>query len=493
MPKDTALFLTQHIRSLEQRAVNELGLSEDDLMQRAGTSAYTTLRKHFNQVHALAVFCGGGNNGGDGYELARLAHEDGLSVIVYQNKSIEKLPPTAQRAAQMALDSGVVFQNYEDAFDSDAELIVDALLGIGLEGVVKEPVKHVIEMINDSKLPVFAVDIPSGLHADTGDELGACVKADITMTFIAEKIGMYTKDGPDFCGEVILDSLGLDGLRKPIEPAARLLDKQILQQVIAPRKKNSHKGSYGHVLVIGGGKGMPGAPILTAMAALRLGAGRVTIATHPMYAQQAVAGLPEAMIIGIDNADALEALLAQATVCVIGPGLGEDERAHQLFATSITSQLPLVIDASALHLLSENKQHDDNWILTPHPGEAGQLLNQKTSSIQANRLQAVKDIQLQYGGTVVLKGNGTIISNGGQDVFVCSAGNPGMATAGMGDVLSGVIGALIAQGVPMEHAAKLGVWLHAKAGDDAAASYGERGMLATDLMPFLRKRINSVA
>ncbi|GGI83115.1 NAD(P)H-hydrate dehydratase [Legionella impletisoli] len=492
MPKDTALYQTSQIRQLEQQAIEELGIQESELMKRAGFAAFRTMRKFYNQARHIAVFCGGGNNGGDGYVLARLAAEEGLSVIIYHDKPIEELPHAAAEAAQSAIAAGVQCLAFDDALDPDVELIVDALLGIGLEGTVHGAIEHAIEMINDSGLPIVSLDVPSGLNADTGLKLGTCVRADITTTFIGAKVGLYTVDGPDHSGEIICHDLQLEKDNQAIIPAAYLLEQQSLCQSMPPRKKNSHKGLYGHVLVIGGAPGMPGAPWLAAMAALRVGAGMVTLATHPEQAKQVLPGLPEAMVFGVADEHDLKPLFAKATVCVLGPGLGEDSWAERLFTAAIAAQLPLVIDASALRLLARNQQHDDNWILTPHPGEAAELLGCNTETIQRDRLAASRTIQEQYGGSVIIKGVGTIIDSGENERYLCPAGNPGMATAGMGDVLSGVIGGLLAQGLDLPNAATLGVWLHAKAGDDAAVKYGERGLTASDLMPFLRRRINSL-
>ena len=487
-----ALYLTQQIRLCEHKAMDEFGLSADDLMTRAGTAAFNTLKKLYPDVRVIAVFCGGGNNAGDGYVLARLAHQRGFLVFVYPYKSIEDLPAAARQAALAAVAAGVSCQHLDDVIDSEVELVVDGLLGVGLQGPVHGTIAHAIHLINDSDLPVLALDIPSGLDADTGRVLGVCIKASVTTTFIAEKVGLFTLDGPDHCGKVVCHSLQLDACLATIQPAAHRLDEKSMQGHMAPRCKNSHKGLYGHVLIIGGGPGMPGAAYLAALAALRVGAGAVTVATLPEHAGKVLPLLPEAMIYPIKNVDALLPLLAKATVCVIGPGLGESEWSNSLFKAVIAAQLPLVIDASALHMLAQNPQHDDNWVLTPHPGEAASLLGRSTVDIQVDRCKAAQLIQQQYGGCVVLKGVGTIVNTGEGGTYLCTAGNPGMASAGMGDVLSGVIGGLLAQGVPLADAAKLGVWLHARAADEAVSTQGERGLLASDLMPYIRRQVNAL-
>ena len=263
-----------------------------------------------------------------------------------------------------------------------------------------------------------------------------------------------------------------------------------LYSLLSPREKTAHKGSYGHVLIIGGGMGMPGAVALAAHAALRVGAGCVTVATHPEYAKQCLPGLPEVMVYGVNQPNDLNPLLAKATVCVLGPGLGEGEWAEQLYNHVVSTSHPLLIDASALRLLAKSPKQCNNWVLTPHPGEAAALLESTHSEVQSHRENALKGLQQRYHGTIVLKGHETLIIDPQHSVSICKAGNPGMATAGMGDVLSGVIGGLIAQNIALPDAARLGVWLHANAGDKAAQVLGERGLMASDLMPFLHQLSN---
>lgn len=487
---NSPLFNTRQIRACEQSAMNDLGLSADELMERAGLGALTVLEQLFPSARSLTIFCGGGNNAGDGYVLARLAHEKGYSVAIHQYKSLENLPDTARHAALKAVAVGVGCQCLDDPIDADSDLIIDALLGIGLKGEVSPPLAAAINQMNDSGIPILAMDIPSGLDSDTGRIMGVCVKAKATVTFIGKKQGMMTLDGPDYCGEVQVCSLELEMILSTIEPSALTLNAEWIGRLLKPRPLNSHKGNFGHVLAIGGGLGMPGSIHLAANAALRVGAGLLTIATKPEHEGYMVANLPEAMVKGIDDVNELLPLLAKATVCLIGPGMGQDEWAVNLFNLVIASQLPMLIDASALHILADNPQHDDNWILTPHPGEAASLLGLTTAEIQADRYQSVTRLQQQYGGTIVLKGVGSLVTTDKQETWVCAAGNPGMATAGMGDVLGGVIAGLAAQGLSLSDAAKAGVLIHARAADAAALKEGQRGLLAGDLMPYLRQQVN---
>lgn len=485
-----ALYRCEQIRVFEQQAASIYQLDEDTLMSRAGTEAFSLIVKLYPHVRHLAVFCGSGNNAGDGYVVARLAHEHGLLVTIYQCKALADLPLAAQHAALMAINAGVDCQPAEEPLDGEVELIIDALLGIGLRGPVRGNIEPAIHQINASGLPVVALDIPSGLNADTGQVENLCVKANVTLTFIAQKAGMYTADGPDYCGDIHCCSLELEACTTQLIPAVRCLNSTILALPLTKRKKNSHKGDYGHVLVVGGGPGMPGAISLTAKATLRTGAGSVTVATWPEYAKSALPLIPEAMVCGIKSSKDLRPLLAKSSVCVIGPGLGESDWAIDLFLTAITSQLPMVIDASALRLLANNSQSDDNWVLTPHPGEAASLLSCSTDLIQQDRYQAAAKIQQQYGGVVVLKGSGTVIQTAEKSTVVCPRGNPGMASAGMGDVLSGIIAGLCAQGFSLAHAAQGGVWVHAVAGDLMAKKLGGSGLLASDLFDVIPHVLN---
>ncbi len=477
-----ALYSTTQIKTCEQQVPLLYHLNEFQLMLQAGIEVFSFILQEFPSIRHLAVFCGSGNNAGDGYIVARLAHQQGLLVTVYQCKALEDLPNPAQQAALEAQAVGVEFQWADEPIDSETELIVDALLGIGLQGSVHGLIASVIQQINSSGLPVVSIDLPSGLNADSGEVANLCIQASMTYSLIGRKIGMYTLDGPDYCGTIYCHHLKLESYLNSINPCAQLLNKHNISLPLAARKKNSHKGDYGHILIIGGGLGMAGAVALAAKAALRTGAGAVTIATHPEHVSAILALIPEAMVWGIEEANELLNLLAKVSFCIIGPGLGESDWANNLFLVALSSQLPMVIDASALRLLANKPQMDDNWILTPHPGEAASLLACSSKEIQEDRINAVRLIQKKYGGVVVLKGVGTIIHTLEKNIFICPKGNPGMASAGMGDVLSGIIAGLSAQGLALSEAAKLGVWLHALAGDIIAEQQGERGLLASDLI-----------
>ncbi|MBA2650221.1 MAG: NAD(P)H-hydrate dehydratase [Legionella sp.] len=487
---ETDLYCCEQIRYCEQQAVDQYDMDECRLMSQAGMEAFFFIKGRFSKIQTIAVFCGKGNNAGDGYAFARLAHEQGLSVIVYQCCTLDDLSFEARDAATKAMAAGVECQSADEPLDSEVELIIDALLGIGIQGPVHGQIALAISQINSSGLPVVSLDLPSGLQADTGQVENICVRANITLTFIALKPGLFTLDGPDYCGEVIYRSLQMDHCIANLKPYAHILTYDCLPLSALTRKKNSHKGLFGHVLVIGGGHGMPGAVGLTAKAALRAGAGCVTIATLPSHVSAISPYLPEAMIFGIKTVEDLQPLLARASICVIGPGLGESEWATALFLAAISSQLPMVIDACALSLLQKHAQMDDNWILTPHPGEAATLLSCSVDAIQSNRYQTAAAIQSQYGGVVVLKGAGSLIHTPEKATFVCIKGNPGLSSAGMGDALSGIIAGLCAQGLSLSEGAKLGVWIHACAGDAMARAKGEIGLTASDLIEHIPVILN---
>jgi hydroxyethylthiazole kinase-like uncharacterized protein yjeF len=478
-----ALYHSEQIRQCEQFGFMHMQLTEEALIERAGFEAFCLMQRLYPNVDSIAVFCGGGNNAADGYVLARLAHENGYLVTVYFCKEIQALPDVAKEVALNALDSGVLAVPFDEAADFDADIVVDALLGIGLLGPVHGVIATAITQINASLLPVFSLDVPSGLNADTGCVMGVCVNATTTATFIASKPGLVTQDGPDYVGELHCLSLGLEAALTPLKPMGLVMAPEHLAYPFSPRKKNTHKGIYGHVLIIGGGLGMCGAAALAAKAAIRAGAGAVTVALWPDYASGALLSfVPEAMVYPVASEEDLIPLFARATVCVVGPGLGDGPWAQSLFDAAMTSQLPMIIDASALKLLAHTPQQDDNWILTPHPKEAAELLGCTTTDVSEDRYKASHMLQKKYGGVVVLKGTGTLVRLTDGTLFVCPKGNPGMATAGMGDVLSGLLAGLVAQGLSLSEAAKLGVWGHALSSDMVASFNGERGLIASDLL-----------
>lgn len=486
------LYRTAQVRELDRIAIEERGIPADELMGRAGRAAYAELRRRWPRAKRLAVFCGRGNNGGDGYVLARLAREAGLEVSVYVPAGIAAPQGAAARAAERWRLGGGAIDAWSGGVDLQThDVIVDALFGTGLDRAPEGAWREAIEAIVASGRPVLAIDVPSGLDADRGSAPGVAVRADLTVTFIALKIGLFTGRGRELAGELRFSALGLaEDVLARVEPAAGRLSPGVFGALLAPRRRGAHKGDFGHVLVIGGDCGMSGAVRLAAEAAARSGAGLVSVATRAVHAPLLSVARPELMAHAVEDAQALAPLVARADVIALGPGLGRGDWSRAVFAAALASGLPLVLDADGLNLLAEAPRCREDWVLTPHPGEAARLLAISIAMIEADRPAAVEALQQRFGGTVVLKGAGTLVRGSAGETAACDAGNPGMATGGMGDVLTGLIAGLLAQGIAAADAAGLGVLLHAMAGDRAAADGGERGLLAGELLQHLRPLLN---
>ena len=483
------LYTAEKTRELDRVTIEEFEVSGTVLMERAGTVAFDLLQQRWPDAKTLCIVCGTGSNGGDGFVVARMAHEQGQKVEVLIVGDGNKIKGDALAAKQRLEGCGVNTQVYGNGKLPLADIVVDAVFGTGLKGEVSGDAVYAINAINQHGTPVLALDIPSGLLADTGHILGDVVQADVTISFVGLNQGLLTAKGPDYCGELIFDDLQIPhGVALKVPASVKRLDSSIL--AFKERKKESHKGLFGHLLVIGGDIGMSGAARLACEAALRTGAGLVSLATRYAHASMVNGARPEIMSYPAERENEIQFLIEKANVIAIGPGIGKSEWAATLFAAAITSEKPLVVDADAINLLAIENIKRDNWILTPHPGEAARLLDITIEEVQADRFSTVQKIAEKFGGTVVLKGNGTLVySDGG--TYLCDKGNPGMASGGMGDVLTGVIASLLAQGFSLTDAATVGVYLHSAAGDAAAKGMGERGLLASDLMPSIRRLINS--
>lgn len=485
------LYRAAQVREMDRIAIEECGVSGAMLMERAGAAAYEVIRKHWPAAGTITVICGGGNNGGDGYVIARLLKADGYSIRTLYTIPPEKLKGEAKQAADKLVSAGLEPEPYRADKLKNSDLIVDALLGTGLDREITGTMRSVIEGINASAIPVFAIDIPSGLHADNGQVQGVSIRAEATISFLGLKQGLFTGQGADYAGRIYFHDLGApQQVYEKVAPAARRLALEDQRQLLKKRPRTAHKGHCGHVLIVGGDSGYAGAPRMAAEAAGRAGAGLVSVATRPQHAVIFTMARPEIMAHGIERVAQLSGLIEKANVIAIGPGLGQSEWSQMLLAKVLESRLPLVLDADALNLLASEPARQERWILTPHPGEAARLLNSTSAAVQSDRFAAIDELQKKYGGVIVLKGSGTLVADQAGHIAVCTAGNPGMATGGMGDVLTGVIAALVAQGYDPADAARLGVTVHATAADYAAQG-GERGMLALDLMPWLRQLMNT--
>ncbi len=507
-----SLYTAAQVRELDRIIIEKFSISGYELMQRAGSFSYSVLNKYFPRAFSIYVFCGRGNNAGDGYVLAKLAIEDDKydrKVIVINCFNPEKLEGDAKTAYQDLVTTKydkekVEIWNHSDLRKKNPAVIssvyVDAIFGTGLtRDINDENLVRTIELLNNHNMMIsdeqglLSIDIPSGLNADTGSVMGVAVNSNVTATFMGHKRGMFTHDGCEYSGQIEFNNLDI-----PLKSYDDLGDSYCYlthyydsaYDVLVRRKRNAHKGHFGHVLVIGGDEGYLGAAQMAAEAAMRVGSGLVSVATRKSHAAQLSTAVPEIMSHGVETLDELMPLIKRANVIAIGPGLGQSEWAKLLFARVLESDLPIIIDADGLNLLAEEEQSSPNWVITPHPGEAARLLKNDITTIQSDRFQSVKDLYEKYQGPVVLKGAGSIVTNLQGHLFVCSEGNPGMSTGGMGDVLTGVIAGLVAQGIDIERATQLGVLMHARAADMAAFDGGERGIIATDLMPYLRELAN---
>jgi len=540
-----AIHTAAQVRALDRHAIEDLGIPSYTLMTRAGEAGLDLLRRSWPAARRVLVLCGPGNNAGDGYVLARCARAQGLQVSVVALSDPQALRGDARRAHDAFVAAGGSTRSWDEDCLGEADVVVDAIFGTGLTRAVEGELAAVIFAVNVAanhrgneevageigdgpgggcqgrSLPVLALDIPSGLNADTGEVQGAAIMATCCLSFIGLKLGFYLGAGPDHVGIVHFDALGLPADALAHVPAsAQRIDPCGLARVMPRRTRLTHKMQQGSVLVIGGGPGMAGAARMAGEAALRVGAGLVTVATDPGNVAAILAGRPELICHGVREASALLELIERADVLALGPGLGQDAWARALAETALASGRPMVIDADGLNLLArrqekvaaraqaslaadlgsvpgggqdevlgdEDRDGDSGgdpggpgdqgggdlggsgdpdtpggnggpggngrkggwtgargWILTPHPGEAGRLLGCSAAQVQADRLAAARRIAGLYHAIAVLKGAGSLVVDAAHLPAICDRGNPGMASAGMGDVLTGIIAGIAAQ------------------------------------------------
>lgn len=488
------LYTAEQVRALDRAAIESHGISGYVLMNRAAAAAWRVLRTRWPQARRVLVACGSGNNAGDGYLLAAMAREAGLQAeVLALGPPSERAEDAVRARAEYEAAGGSVLA--PDHPESEAyDLVVDALFGTGLSRPVEGPARLLISRINGMSCPVLALDIPSGIAADTGAVLGVAIRAQATVTFVAHKRGLFTGAALDYRGELVLDALGLPAaLYQRFSVDAHLLTMRRMAGWVPPRPRNAHKGAFGHVLAVGGDVGMGGAIRLAGEAALRVGAGLVSVATHETHVVALNAARPELMSHGVRGKSALAPLLERASVVALGPGLGRSDWSTALWREALASGLPSVIDADGLNLIAAHGPVElpSRVVITPHPGEAARLLGCDAATIESDRFGAVRELARRYGAVAVLKGAGSLIAHPEGELAVCPWGNPGMASGGMGDALTGTIAGLLAQGINPWRAARLGVALHAQAGD-AAAQNGEAGLLASDLFVELRRLRNAL-
>jgi NAD(P)H-hydrate epimerase len=486
-----ALYNAAQVRDLDARLI-AAGTPGLELMQRAAHATWRAIRRHWPEGRALTVLAGHGNNAGDGYLVALLARKAGWQVAVMAVGDPAALSGDAATAYASALAGAVDIQPWSgQALDTPSAIILDALLGTGLNGDVRSPYAEVIAAINASGQPVAAVDIPSGLSADTGRVLGAAVRANLTVSFIGLKLGLLTGEGRDYCGDLVFDDLQADPQIVAQAPnSATRLDSHNLPQ-LAPRSPSAHKGLFGRVLVLGGDHGFGGATLLSSESALRSGAGMVTLATREEHVVAALSRCPEVMTVGVGSANQVQGLIEAASVLVVGPGLGQASWGKSLLSAAANASKAQVWDADALNQLANgNVSLPANSVITPHPGEAARLLGIETRAVQADRPAAALALARKFNTVCVLKGSGSLIADSNGRLALCDRGHPAMATAGLGDVLAGLVGALLAQKMEPFEAACLGVWLHARAGEQVGQA--GRGLAASDLIPVIRQLLEEL-
>ena len=482
------LYSPTSVYAMDKAAVSNDGLAEIELMQRAGARVWCEISERWPELSKITVFAGSGNNGGDAFVVANLAKQNGVGVQFFSKGDLEKQSATSAHYRDIWQQSGGVVEDWQGQA-IQGEVIVDGLLGIGLTRELNEDWQALIAAINQSKAPKVAIDIPSGLNAETGIAKPCAVEATFTVTFVGRKVGQVLADGPDYCGELIYEDLGISSATRVSQtPALEVIDESNLN-LPNKRKHNSHKYSFGHVLVIGGDKGMIGAASLAAQAALRAGAGMVSVLVHPDCVHS-LSATPELMV---QSWDEIDEKLASASVIVVGPGLGQSDHANVVLGKLHSFDKPIVVDASALTTKFLKSISSREVVITPHPGEAARLLAVSNQDIQADRLQASQQLSEKFSAISVLKGSGSIVRKPGDSVPAINLrGNPGMASAGMGDVLAGMIGALLGQHLSVFDAAKTAVYIHACCAEAFALEADESGLIASDIIHLIPELVKQI-
>ncbi len=491
-------YKVNQLQCFEADAAQAIGISLLALMQRAGAAVLCQIHQHYPNAVKLLIVCGKGNNGGDGYVVARLAYQAGMKVSVIVNGAQDDIAGDAKQALILleALPINIEFCQQSEAMSRQVQafkgdLIVDCLFGIGFNGYLPSPLISLITQINNQSCLRVSVDVPSGLNADLGTVSSVAVKADLTVTLIAYKQGLLTAQAPDYVGNLQLETLGVNHALARLTSASCLRQSEKNLPAVLPRRPCSHKGDIGMLLAVGGSQNFTGAICLAAESALRSGAALVSVCCHENSRTTVLVRQAELMVVA-NSAQTLNSspIIEKSKAIIIGPGLGQDNWSAELFDLVLKFTQPKVVDADALRLLAAKPIKKQQWILTPHPGEAAALLSCRVEDVEADRFSAVKNIAQQYGGICVLKGAGTLVSDG-KVIWVNSTGNPGMASGGMGDVLSGIIGALILQTGDLFIAARLAVYIHGRAADIMAKKSGQIGLLASDLYPEIQRLINA--
>ncbi len=507
------------MRNLDRKAIEEFGIPGMVLMENAARGTVGALLRHFPDLASkrVGILAGRGNNGGDGFAVARYLLNRGVSCTTYVFAAREELKGDAAANLQVLTRMGgdiVEILNMEEwqvqrGRVSSCDLLIDAIFGTGLKGEVKGFFREIIEFVNSLRRPVVSVDIPSGLDSDSGKIWGACIRAGLTATFGLLKRGLLLLPGAEYCGKIILVDISLP--RSAVEEEEirdHLLEGAEFLPLLLPRDRASHKGQFGHLLVLAGSAGKTGAASMVCQAALRVGTGLITLGipeslnsilevklTEPMTEL-----LPETKerTLSLAGQGRILELCARKSALAIGPGLSTNAETVRLVQKLIRStDLPCVIDADGLNALAGKldslRKGSNHFVLTPHPGEMARMLGTSVQEVENDRIQTARDFAQKYGVTLVLKGARSLVASQGGDVFINPTGNPGMASGGMGDVLTGMIGGFLAQGLTPLEAAKMGVYLHGLTGDYVARRKGERGLTAMDLVEDAPQVLNALA
>lgn len=493
------VFTSAQIRAIEKDHAQHHDGHCFDLMEEAGKSVFANIKSHCPSCDEVWVFAGSGNNGGDGYIVAALLLDAGIKHRVF---ALNKPHPGSEAATAceyfLSL-GGKVEHELPDLNEGRPDVIVDALLGTGIKSAPRAPVDEWILFINRCRAYTVAVDVPSGVNADTGTVEGDCVQADLTVCMLALKPGLLTGDAVDYTGEITVDSLGIDvsvyhGRLQDqdgatIPPLLRRSYEDIRDD-LPHREKTANKGDCGKVLIIGGSRGMGGAARICAQGALRAGAGLVKVVCDAANISALNAGLPEAMTVDFNDDEAVAAALSWADAVAIGPGLSQSDRAGELLRRALSFKGPVVVDADALNLIALGEFNlSDKIIMTPHPGEAARLLGITPREVNEDRLKSAVMLQKKFGGIVLLKGAGSVICDG-KRITIVQEGSPAMASGGMGDLLTGIIAAFLGQDLTPKQATVAAACVHGRAGTLAGREGGVIGTLATDLTPYVRALIN---
>lgn len=513
------LVTAGEMQAMDRQTIESFGIPGRVLMENAGRGATRFFLDQFQRWGtgaAVGVMAGRGNNGGDGFVMARCLAQQGIPVKVYLLSEAGRLRGDAAANFALLAPLGITvaeipnpdrFAKVQSTFDQ-VDCWIDAILGTGLKSAVDGYFARVIEMINQRPQPTFAVDVPSGLDADSGQVLGTCIQADATATFGYSKIGHWVYPGAGFVGRLAVVDIGIPfQIAEAIDPRQYLLTAADVRESLPVRAADAHKGDSGHLMVVAGSPGKTGAAIMTAMAAGRVGAGLVTLGIAGSLNQIAASHLLETMtlplpetrpgVLGPDAAADVLSNLMDKDCLALGPGLGTDSATAKMVLQLIgQSALPLVIDADGLNHLAGHLEVLSGLqapvVLTPHPGEMARLVGQSAAAVQSNRIGSARDFAVKYRVHLILKGARTVVAHPDGRVYVNPTGNSGMASGGMGDVLTGAVAGLLTRGMPPELATRCAVYLHGAAADDLAKQVGPVGYLAGDVAEILPETLESI-